>query len=104
MDPKKAFQIIKNDGLPRFTGPTVTDPDQYLEEVARARQNGYATDDEEYISGVRAVASPIKGWKLMISAIWVVGFKTSLNDHKMEDLIQATLAAADEISQLCHGA
>ena len=103
MDKEKARRIIKADGLPSFTDYTITDPELYLQEVERARKNGYATDYEEYLSGVRAIASAIKGWKPLISAIWVVGFKTSLNDRKMEEVIRATKEAADEISQLCHG-
>jgi IclR family transcriptional regulator, KDG regulon repressor len=101
MDPDQALRIITKDGLPRFTEHTVTDPEQYLQEVARAREEGYATDDEEYISGVRAVAAPIKGWRHLMSAIWVVGFKRSLDRDKMTDLISATKAAGEEISRLC---
>ncbi|MBL6977780.1 MAG: IclR family transcriptional regulator [Desulfobacteraceae bacterium] len=99
MENPQALNIITKNGLPRFTEHTITDPVRYLEEVESARKNGYATDYEEYISGVRAIASPIRGWKPLISALWVVGFKTSLNDHKMEDLIPATREAAEEISR-----
>ncbi|MBW2205035.1 MAG: IclR family transcriptional regulator [Deltaproteobacteria bacterium] len=99
MEKPQALNIITKNGLPRFTEHTITDPVRYLEEVESARKKGYATDYEEYISGVRAIASPIRGWKPLISALWVVGFKTSLNDHKMEDLIPATREAAEEISR-----
>ena len=95
MENPQALNIITKNGLPRFT----EHPVRYLEEVESARKKGYATDYEEYISGVRAIASPIRGWKPLISALWVVGFKTSLNDHKMEDLIPATREAAEEISR-----
>ena len=66
------------------------------------REKGYATDYEEYILGVRAVASPIKGENQLLSAIWVVGFKTSLNDHKMGTVIDATRKSAAEISRRIH--
>jgi len=99
MEKKQALNIIGRDGLPRFTEHTITDPERYFEEVESAKKRGFATDYEEYISGVRAIASPIRGWKHLISAIWVVGFKMSLDDHKMEDLIPATREAAEEISR-----
>jgi len=99
LERSQVLNIIRRDGLPRFTEYTITGPERYLEEVETAKKRGYATDYEEYISGVRAIASPIRGWKPLISAIWVVGFKTSLNDHKMEDLIPATREAAEEISR-----
>jgi DNA-binding IclR family transcriptional regulator len=99
MEKPQALNIIRRNGLPRFTENTITDPERYFEEVESAKKRGYATDYEEYISGVRAIASPIRGWKPLISAIWVVGFKTSLDDHKMKDLIPATREAAEEISR-----
>ncbi|MBL7225727.1 MAG: IclR family transcriptional regulator [Desulfobacteraceae bacterium] len=99
MEKSQALNIIRRNGLPRFTEHTITDPERYFEEVESAKKRGYATDYEEYISGVRAIASPIRGWKPLISAIWVVGFKTSLDDHKMEHLIPATMEAAEEISR-----
>lgn len=99
LEKTQILNIIRRDGLPRFTEHTITDPELYLEEVESAKKGGYATDYEEYISGVRAIASPIRGWKHLILAIWVVGFKTSLDDRKMEGLIQATKEAAEEISR-----
>jgi DNA-binding IclR family transcriptional regulator len=99
MDEQKALEIIKTKGLKRHTENTITDPDQYLREIRRVREQGYATDYEEYMPGVRAVVSPIKGDRKLISAIWVVGFKTSLDDHKMRVLIGATKEAAEEISR-----
>lgn len=101
MDPEQALEMISRDGLPRFTERTITDPDRYFLEVVRAREEGYATDDEEYISGVRAVAVPIRGWRHLLSAIWVVGFKTSLDKQKMAEVITAAKAAGDEISRIC---
>ena len=60
---------------------------------------GYAVDDEEYILGVRAVASPIVGLGQLMSAIWVVGFKASLDEEKMKALIAMTRKAAKDISR-----
>lgn len=46
--------------LYRFTPHTVCDVDALLEELRRARERGYATDDEEYIVGCRCVAVPVR--------------------------------------------
>jgi DNA-binding IclR family transcriptional regulator len=54
---------------------------------------GYAVDDEEYILGVRAVALPIVGLGQFMSAIWVVGFKASLDEKKMRAIIKVTKEA-----------
>jgi IclR family KDG regulon transcriptional repressor len=99
MEEDKIKEIIRTRGLIRYTEKTITNPERYLEEIRRVRANGYATDYEEYIPGVRAVASPITAKGHRISAIWVVGFRTSLNDHKMKEIIGATKEAAEEISR-----
>ncbi len=99
MEEEKAREVIRTKGLTRYTENTITDPDEYMEEIRRVRENGYATDYEEYIPGVRAIVSPIKGGRHPVSAIWVVGFKTSLDDQKMEAMIGVTKEAAEEISR-----
>ncbi len=96
MEEQKALEILNAAGMKRYTEYSITDPDEYLREIRRVREHGYATDYEEYILGVRAVAFPIEGENL-ISAIWVVGFKTSLDDEKMKAVIEATREAAEEI-------
>jgi IclR family KDG regulon transcriptional repressor len=98
MSNEKAREIVGKKGLSRFTEHSITDPEAFLQEVGMAREKGYATDYEEYILGVRAVASPIKAENHLISAIWVVGFKTSLNDEKMKDVIKAIKESAEKIT------
>ena len=99
MEEEQALNFIKTKGLTRFTENTITDPQRYIQEVRHAKEKGYGTDYEEYIPGVRAVASLIKGDKYLVSAIWVVGFKTSLDDRKMKALTEATKEAAETIGR-----
>jgi len=99
MDEEQVMGLIRTNGLTRYTENTITAPEKYLQEIRRVRKEGYATDYEEYLSGVRAVASPIRGVGHPMSAIWVVGFKESLDDDKMKTLIGETKAAAEAISR-----
>jgi IclR family transcriptional regulator, KDG regulon repressor len=99
MEEEQYREIIMEKEIPRFTENSITDPQRYIEEIQQARQMGYATDYEEYLSGVWAVASSIRDWKQVPSAIWVVGFKTGQNEEGMEMLIRSTKQAAEEISQ-----
>jgi DNA-binding IclR family transcriptional regulator len=73
--------------LVRFTSKSIFDQKKFFKEVEETRQRGYAIDDEEYMIGVRAVASPIQTSSSPLAAIWVVGFTSSLNDQKMERVI-----------------
>jgi DNA-binding IclR family transcriptional regulator len=99
MEEEKVKEIIRKKGFIRYTENTITDPEKYLQEIRRVREKGYATDYEEYILGVRAVVSPIKGEGHLVSALWVVGFRTSLNGDKMRALIEMTKEAAEAVSR-----
>jgi DNA-binding IclR family transcriptional regulator len=95
---REAEQFIRDAKLREDTGKSITDPERYLEEVRRARECGYALDDEEYMQGVRAVAAPIRVPGRQMSAIWVVGFSHSMSIEKMATIAAATKNAADVIS------
>jgi DNA-binding IclR family transcriptional regulator len=99
MEEEQTEKIIRSKRLTRFTENTIVDPELYYQELRRVRKMGYAVDDEEYILGVRAVASPIMGLGQLMSAIWVVGFKASLDEEMMKDIITMTRKAAEDISR-----
>ncbi len=99
MPEEQAAKIVKSKGLPRFTDNSIVDGDSYFNELAHVRQHGYAVDNEEYIIGVRAVASPLTDLGQLQSAIWAVGFKANLDEKKMQTLIEETLQAARSISR-----
>jgi DNA-binding IclR family transcriptional regulator len=97
MDEEEVRRIIKTTGLTRFTENSITSTERYLQEIRTARENGFATDDEEYIPGVRAVAAPIKKHAPLLSAIWVVGLKASLDEERVKVLTKHTVDAARAI-------
>lgn len=99
MDEEQARKIVKSKGLPRFTDNSIVDTAAYFQELKQVREKGFAVDDEEYILGVRAVASPLIGLGQLRSAIWIVGFKASLDEKKMKTLTGQTQKAARTISQ-----
>ena len=99
MSKEQATKIVESKGLPRFTDNSIVDTELYFQELLQVRQQGYAVDDEEYIMGVRAVASPLTGLGQLRSAIWTVGFKASLDEKKMQFLSGETHKAAKTISR-----
>jgi DNA-binding IclR family transcriptional regulator len=95
---KKAKEVIQKIGLVRFTSKSIVDQKKFLKEVEETKQRGYAIDDEEYMIGVRAIASPIQVASSPLAAIWVVGFTSSLHDKKMEKVILEIQKTAQEIN------
>lgn len=97
MTEEQIREFIKNRGFYRFTDKTITDTEKFIKEITEIRKMGYALDDEEYISGVKAVAAPINGEGTLESAIWVVGFKPSMGNEKIKLVITEILKTADAI-------
>jgi IclR family KDG regulon transcriptional repressor len=98
IEEKKSKEIVRKMRLVRYTPKTKMDPKQFLKEVEETKKRGYAIDDEEYLSGVRAVAAPVETASLPPAAIWVVGFTSSFDDQKMEKVILEIRKTAQEIN------
>ncbi len=50
-------------------------------------------------SGVRALAAPVRKINHLMSAIWVVGFKSSMDKAKMSAIAKEIKHAAEEIGR-----
>ncbi len=103
MDDARITAIVGATGLHKYTDHSITALGEFFEQIKSARQHGYAVDDEEYMPGVRAVASPITGTGYTMYAIWVVGFKASLDDRSMKLFCRETREAARAISRKLEG-
>lgn len=99
MEERKTLRHLTTKGLVKYTENTITDIEKYLNEIKKVRKRGFATDREEYLKGVKAVAAIIKTEGPLLAAIWVVGFSSSLPEDKMQYTIERTLKAADAISR-----
>jgi len=84
--------------LRRYTDNSITDTAGFLEEVEKTRSRGYAVDFEEYLTGMRAVATLIYSGRLPVAALWVVGFTSSMNDNKLPHIIRHLKQTAEEIT------
>ena len=96
---KKAKEILQKMGLRKYTSKSIVDPKKFFKEVEETKKKGCAIDDEEYMVGVKAIATPIQTASPSVAAIWVVGFTSSLNDQKMAKVISEIQKTTQEISQ-----
>lgn len=103
MDREMQEKILRQQSLPRFTSRSITDPDEYLNELLKVREAGVALDEEEYISNVRAVAVPIfygkKNRKRMVAGVWLVGLDWHLIPGMMERTQRQAVKTAAALSK-----
>jgi DNA-binding IclR family transcriptional regulator len=86
--------------LPSFTERTVTDPQAYLAVLADVRRDGCAIDDEEYLSGVRAVCAPLVDHaRRTVGALTVVGASSRLGRDRLAEIATEVTTAAGEVSR-----
>jgi IclR family transcriptional regulator, KDG regulon repressor len=98
MDDESIKAFLKEKGLPRYTENSITDVEQFLREVDKTRATGYSLDLEEYLKGVRAVATLIYIGNAPVGAVCVLGFSTSMHDDKISSIIDHVKATARQIS------
>jgi DNA-binding IclR family transcriptional regulator len=98
LENEEILTFLASHKLPQYTENSITDPGKFLEQIERTRVSGYAVDLEEYLTGMRAVATLIHSGRLSVGAIWVVGFTSSLNDGKLPHIIEHLKQTAEEIS------
>jgi len=103
MEEERARELLAQKGLPRYTEKSISDLDAYLRELKRVRQEGVAFDDEEYLTGIRAVAAYIETPVPPPAALWVVGFSATLTKEKMQEIAPLIKEAAEEIAKGLRG-
>jgi DNA-binding IclR family transcriptional regulator len=92
-------------GLTHPTPKTISDPAAYCAELENVRRQGYATDDEEYLTGVRATSAPIFDARGRVAAaVLVLGLTGSLPLEDLPRTGEATAATARAISAALGGA
>lgn len=56
---EEAVDRALEEGMPRLTPATITDPEEFKRQLKVARKRGYAVDREEIDLGINAVAAPV---------------------------------------------
>jgi IclR family KDG regulon transcriptional repressor len=75
-------KILSEEKLREFTPASCTNKRQYKEMLRKARKEGFALDDEEYIEGIRALAVPLRLHRgHVVAALWIVGLKNQIKDE-----------------------
>ena len=95
----KVQMILQIEGLPRSTGKSIVNADDYSADLAATRSRGYAVDREEFYEGVSAVAAPVftPGGKA-IATLSIVGPEFRMTDEKITDFGNKCVELAAKLS------
>lgn len=96
---ERVDEIIDMHGLPKVTERTITDRAALFEELDTVREQGFATDTEERIQGVRCVGAALTdGGGDVLGAVSVSGPKSGMQDERFfEDIPELVLRTANVI-------
>jgi IclR family transcriptional regulator, acetate operon repressor len=96
--------ICGGTGLQARTAHTITDIDSLLANLALARRNGFAVDDEEDAEGIFCVGAVFFGYDgSCAGAISVTGIKGDLPAWRVNELGRSVRRYADQISEQLGG-
>jgi len=102
IDPLEARRRLESVTLPQLTKNTVTDIDLLMGLVDEARQRGFGTDDEEFVSGCRCVAVPltVDRDKEVVTAISVTMPTSRTTKEWPQDVLVPLQQAAERLRRL----
>lgn len=100
MSAREQSHYIKAMNFEQFTKNTISNADDYYEELKKVKVQGFGVDCDEEREGMRCVAAPIFNSKRQpIAAIWLTGPSSRIPIKNFPKLGQLCIDAATEISK-----
>jgi IclR family acetate operon transcriptional repressor len=97
---QEAAALVRSRPLPAFTPRSITAPDRYLAELARARADGYALEDDEYLAGVHAVSAAIlDAGGRAVGTLSVAAVRARVTGERIRELGPVVAGAARDVSR-----
>jgi IclR family acetate operon transcriptional repressor len=93
---------VNQHGLPSYTTTTITDPTEFMAELAEIRRNGFSLDREEHEIGICCIAAPVfNNTGEVVAAISVSGpssrMPANLAGSELQQDVAKTAAAISEV-------
>lgn len=93
--------LLAEQPLPAFTPRSITCPDRYRAELAQARRDRYAVEEEEYLEGVGGVSAAIlASGGQAVAALTVAAVTARLRGERLRALGPSVAVAAEGISRI----
>lgn len=93
-------EILSKTELVRYTPFSILDKTEFMREIQKARWDGYAYSNQEYIEGIRALAVPLNKYKRnLMTAIYILGLNSQIREEDIEPyatILKQTALSIDE--------
>lgn len=97
--PEKKMELLDGYDYTQPTQNTIKNENEFLEELEKVRQQGFAMDNEENELGVRCIAVPIKNEHTQVlAALSISTLLSSVNDQKLDEYIHLLKQMGQELS------
>lgn len=97
---ERVERILDECGLPRKTDATITSRQELYDELETVRERGYATDLEERVEGVRAIAAPVVARGTVHGAIAISGPANRMSGEWFEEELPEMLLRTVNITEI----
>lgn len=99
-NPQETERFLSTALLKSFTPKTITQPEQFREELQKVQKLGYAMDDEEVEEGLRCVGAPVRDYSgKVIAAISIAGPTSRLTLDRMDVVSGHVIRVAAQLSE-----
>jgi len=96
---QKVLNILDKKDLEPHTDKTITDKDNFLQELEKVRKQGYGVEIEENEEGISCIAAPIiDNNGDIIAAVSISGPSTRMTERRLEELQPLIKKTGDTIS------
>lgn len=93
-------EILSKIEYTSYTENTITNTDDYIQELTKVKNCGYGLDMGEELTGVRCIGAPIFNQAGKVAAaIWITGPAERLSNEAIRDYSNTVISCANEISE-----
>lgn len=100
LDDDRIEKILARNPIKRYTPFSYISKEEYWAAIRKARRDGYAFSNQEYIEGIRALAVPLTNYKgNLMTAIYVLGLNSQIRDEDIDEYAMLLKQIAKSIDE-----